>query len=74
MTILTFFRWLAAIYETLKDPEKRSIYDKVLVEGKYDFQFRFLLHATKFLIQMLRLYFSLLQIIEKLFRRLTIFH
>ena len=27
------FRWLASIYEILKDPEKRKIYDRVLVEG-----------------------------------------
>lgn len=28
------FRWLAGIYEILKEPEKRATYDKVLVEGK----------------------------------------
>jgi len=27
------FRWLASIYEVLKDTEKRAIYDRVLVEG-----------------------------------------
>jgi DnaJ family protein C protein 1 len=32
------FRWLAAIYETLKDPKKREIYDRVLVEGLPDWR------------------------------------
>merc|ERR1711863_140689 len=32
------FRWLAAIYEVLKDPEKRKIYDRVLVEGLPDWR------------------------------------
>merc|ERR1719400_2673951 len=34
----TQFRWLAAIYETLKDPKKREIYDRVLVEGLPDWR------------------------------------
>ena len=34
------FRWLAAIYETLKDPKKREIYDRVLVEGLPDWKVR----------------------------------
>ena len=32
------FRWLASIYEVLKDPEKRKIYDRVLVEGLPDWR------------------------------------
>ena len=32
------FRWLAAIYEVLKDPKKREIYDRVLVEGLPDWR------------------------------------
>ena len=32
------FRWLAAIYEILKDPKKREIYDRVLVEGLPDWR------------------------------------
>ena len=32
------FRWLAAIYEILKDSEKRAIYDRVLVEGLPDWR------------------------------------
>ena len=32
------FRWLASIYETLKDPKKREIYDRVLVEGLPDWR------------------------------------
>ena len=27
------FRWLAGIYDVLRDPKKREIYDRVLVEG-----------------------------------------
>jgi len=32
------FRWLASIYEILKDTEKRAIYDRVLVEGLPDWR------------------------------------
>ena len=32
------FRWLASIYEVLKDPKKREIYDRVLVEGLPDWR------------------------------------
>merc|ERR1711971_1174316 len=32
------FRWLAGIYEVLKDKEKRDIYDRVLVEGLPDWR------------------------------------
>jgi len=32
------FRWLASIYEVLKDTEKRAIYDRVLVEGLPDWR------------------------------------
>lgn len=32
------FRWLASIYEILKDPERRAIYDRVLVEGLPDWR------------------------------------
>lgn len=32
------FRWLAGIYEVLKDKEKREIYDRVLVEGLPDWR------------------------------------
>ncbi len=32
------FRWLASIYEILKDKEKRAIYDRVLVEGLPDWR------------------------------------
>ena len=32
------FRWLAAIYDVLKDSDKRKIYDRVLVEGLPDWR------------------------------------
>ena len=32
------FRWLASIYEILKDPQKREVYDRVLVEGLPDWR------------------------------------
>ncbi len=32
------FRWLAAIYDVLKDADKRKIYDRVLVEGLPDWR------------------------------------
>ena len=32
------FRWLASIYDTLRDPEKRKVYDRVLVEGLPDWR------------------------------------
>ncbi len=32
------FRWLASIYEVLRDKEKRAIYDRVLVEGLPDWR------------------------------------
>ncbi len=34
----TKFRWLAAIYDVLRDKEKRAIYDRVLVEGLPDWR------------------------------------
>jgi len=42
------FRWLAAIYEVLKDPEKRAIYDRVLVEGEAHFLFGLIVSADYF--------------------------
>lgn len=32
------FRWLASIYDILKDSDKRAIYDRVLVEGLPDWR------------------------------------
>ena len=32
------FRWLASIYEILKDPQKREVYNRVLVEGLPDWR------------------------------------
>ncbi len=32
------FRWLASIYEVLRDKEKREVYDRVLVEGLPDWR------------------------------------
>lgn len=32
------FRWLASIYEILKDTDKRAVYDRVLVEGLPDWR------------------------------------
>jgi len=46
---LTFSRWLASIYDILKDPEKRAIYDRVLVEGElspFRFETRFCLEQS----------------------------